>query len=142
MDQMMKQTSKILGFWFSGLDQPMELLTKTKADGSHVIRKLSRDETRQMEMFKKMSKKEKKLYAMKHMKCLHRCVPTILKEKLKGSNCEDCYIECEFQAKGIYCLTFKELCGDAPYSPMYYGADPEKGKVFRPIIKHVCDEKI
>ena len=71
MDQMMKQTSKILGFWFSGLDQPMELLTKTKADGSYVIRKLSRDETRQMEMFKKMSKKEKKLYAMKHMKCLH-----------------------------------------------------------------------
>ena len=39
---------------FFGLDQPMDLITKTKADGSQVIRKLSRNETRQMEMFKKM----------------------------------------------------------------------------------------
>ena len=46
------------------------------------------------------------------------------------------------RAKGIYCLTFHELCGDAPYSPMYYGNDPEKGKMFRPIIKHVCDEEL
>ena len=126
---------------FFGLDQPMDMLTKTKADGSQVIRKLSRDETRQMEMFKKMSKQEKKLYAVKHMNCLHRCVPHILKEKLKGSDCEDCDIECEFRARRIYCLTFRELCGDAPYSPMYYGDDPEKGKVMRPIVKHVCDDK-
>ena len=74
---------------FFGLDQPMDLLTKTKADGSQVIRKLSRDETRQMEMFKKMSKQEKKLYAVKHMKCLHRCVPAILKGIMKGCDCED-----------------------------------------------------
>ena len=39
-----------------GMDQPMDLLTKTKTDGSQVIRKLSPDETGQMEMFKKMSK--------------------------------------------------------------------------------------
>ena len=120
---------------FFGLDQPMDLITKTKADGSQVIRKLSRDETRQMEMFKKMSKQEKKLYAVKHMKCLHRCVPIILKTIMKGCDCEDCNIRCVFRAKGIYCLTFHELCGDAPYLPMYYGNDPEKGKVFRPIIK-------
>ena len=126
---------------FFDLDQPMDLITKTKADGSQVIRKLSRDETRQMEMFKKMSKQEKKLYAVKHMKCLHRCVPAILKEKLKGCDCEDCDIECEFQARGIYCLTLRELCSEYPYSPMYHGSDPDKGKRFRPIIKHVCDEK-
>ena len=36
---------------FYGLDQPMEILVKTNADGSQVIRKLSRDETKQMEMF-------------------------------------------------------------------------------------------
>ena len=127
---------------FFGLDQPMDLITKTKADGSQVIRKLSRNETRQMEMFKKMSKQEKKLYAVKHMNCLHRCVPTILKGIMKGCDCEDCDIRCVFRAKGIYCLTFHELCGDAPYSPMYYGNDPEKGKMFRPIIKHVCDEEL
>jgi len=126
---------------FFGLDQPMDLLTKTQADGSQVIRKLSRDETRQMAMFKKMTKQEKKLYASKHKDCWHRCVPAILKEKLKGCECEDCDIQCEFQARGIYCLTFRELCGDAPYSPMYHGSDPDKGKRFRPIIKHVCDEK-
>ena len=93
MDQTMEQTRDFLG-----LDQPMDLITKTKADGSQFIRKLSRNETRQMEMFKKKSKQEKKLYAVKHMKCLHRCVPAILKEKLKGCDCEDCDIECEFQA--------------------------------------------
>ena len=126
---------------FYGLDQPMDLLVKTNADGSQVIRKLSCDETRQMEMFKKMTKAEKKLFAVKHAKCLHRCVPHILKEKMKGSECEDSDIECEFRSKGIYCLTFREICGDAPYSPMYYGCDPEKGKVMRPIISHVCDKK-
>ena len=45
---------------FFGMDQPMDLLTKTKADWSQVIRKLSRNETRHTEMFKKMSKQEKK----------------------------------------------------------------------------------
>ena len=129
----MEQTKE---FWFLIMD----LLRKTKADGSQVIRKLSRNETRQMEMFKKMSKQEKKLYAVKHMNCFHRCVPAILKEKLKGCMCEDCDIECVFDAKGIYCLTLRELCGEYPYSPMYYRSDPEKAKVFRPIIKHVCDE--
>ena len=54
---------------FFGMDQPMDLLTKTQADGSQVIRKLSRDETRQMAMFKKMTKQEKKLYAVKHKDC-------------------------------------------------------------------------
>ena len=126
---------------FFGMDQPMEMLTKTNVDGSQAIRKLSRDDTRQMEKYKKMSKAEKKLYAAKHKECLHRCVPRILKVKLKGCDCEDCDIRCVFRAKGIYCLTFHELCEDAPYSPMYYGSDPEKGKVFRPIIKHVCNEK-
>ena len=136
MDQTMEQTRD-----FFGLDQPMDLLTKTKADGSQVIRKLSRNETRQMEMFKKMSKQEK-LYEVKLMKRLHRCVPAILKEKLKGCDCEVCDIECVFQARGIYCLTLRELCSEYPYSPMYHGSDPEKGKVFRPIIKHVCDEEL
>ena len=124
-----------------GMDQPMDLLTKTNADVSQLIRKLSRDETRQIEMFKKMSKQEKKLYAVKHMNCLYRCFPTILEEKLNGCDCEDCDIECEFRSKGIYCLTFRELCQDSLYSPMYYGSDPERSKVMRPIIKHVCDEK-
>ena len=43
----------------------MDLLTKTKTDGSQVIRKLSRDETRQIEKYKKMGREEKKLYAVK-----------------------------------------------------------------------------
>ena len=80
---------------FFGLDQPMDLITKTKADGSQVIRKLSRNETRQMEMLKKMSKQERKMFAVKHVNCLHRCVPTILKIKMKGCYCEDCHLECE-----------------------------------------------
>ena len=75
-----------------------------------LTRKLSHDETRQMEMFKKMRKQEKKLYAVKHIKCLHQCVPAILKEKMKGCDCEDCDIVCVFRASGIYCLTFRELC--------------------------------
>ena len=56
---------------FLGLDQPMDLLVKTNAYGSQVIRKLSRDETMQMEMFKKMIKAEKRLLAVKYAKCLH-----------------------------------------------------------------------
>ena len=87
MNQLMNQS----------MDQPMNLLTKSNTKGTRAIRKLSRDETRQMEMFKKMSKQERKMFAVKHVSCLHRCVP----------------------ARGIYCLTFRELCGDAPYSPMY-----------------------
>ena len=63
------------------MDQPMNLLAKTKTDGSRVIRKLSRDETRQMNMFKKMSKQERKMFAMKHVKCFHRCMPAILEQK-------------------------------------------------------------
>ena len=132
MNQLMNQS----------MDQPINLLTKNKTDGTQVIRKLSRDETRQMEMFKKMSKQERKMFAVKHVNCLHRCVPTILKQKMNGCDCEDCGIQCEFRAKGIYCLTFRELCGDAPYSPMYYGDDPKKGKEFRPIVKHVCDDEL
>ena len=120
------------------MDQPMDLLTKTNAEGSQVIRKLSRDEKRQMKMFKKMSKQEKKLFAVKHMISFQRYVPRILKEKLKGPDCENCHIECKFGSKGIYCLTFKELCREALYSPMYYGNDPEKGKVMRPIVNDVC----
>ena len=69
-------------------------------------------------------------------------MPAILKQKMKGCDCEDCDIQCKFQARGIYCLTFRELCGDAPYSPMYYGDDPEKGKEFRPIVKHVCGDEL
>ena len=68
----------------------------TKTDGSQVIRKLSRDETRQIEKYKKMGREEKKLYAVKHMNCYHGCVPAILKEKIKRMDCEDCAIECEF----------------------------------------------
>ena len=71
MNQLMNQS----------MDQPMNLLTKTKTGGTRVIQKLSRDETRQMEMFMKMSKQERKMFAVKHMNCLHRCVPTILKQK-------------------------------------------------------------
>ena len=47
------------------LDQPMELLIKTNVDGSKVIKKLSRNETKQMENFKKMSKAEKKMFSVK-----------------------------------------------------------------------------
>ena len=61
MNQLMNQS----------MDQPMNLLTKNKTDGTQVIRKLFRDETRQMEMFKKMSKQERKMFAMKHVKCFH-----------------------------------------------------------------------
>ena len=53
------------------MNQPMELLTKTKVDGSKVIRKLSCNETRQMEKYKKMSKDEKKMFAVKHVNCFH-----------------------------------------------------------------------
>ena len=123
------------------LDQPMELLIKTNVDGSKVIKKLSRNETKQMENFKKMSKAERKMFSVKHASCFHRCVPSILKVKMKGCACEDCHIDCEYQVRGIFCLTFKELSGDSPYAPMFFGDDPEKGKVFRPIVKHVCDEK-
>ena len=95
-----------------------------------------------MEIFKKMSKQEKKLNAAKHVNCVHRCVPSILKVKLKGCDCEDCDIQCEYHTNGIFCLTFRELSGDAPYAPMFFGVDLEKGKRMRPIIKHVCNEKI
>ena len=74
----------------------MEILVKTNVDGSEVIKKLSRDETRQIEKYKKMSKSEKKLYAAKHVNCFHRCVPAILKVKLKGCDFEDCDIRCVF----------------------------------------------
>ena len=49
---------------FYGLDQPMELLIKTNVDGSRVIKKFSRNETKQMENFKKMSKAEKKMFSV------------------------------------------------------------------------------
>ena len=65
---------------FHGLEQPMDLLVKTNTDGSQVTRKLSHDYTRQMEIFKKMTKAEKKLFAVKHAKYLHRCVSHILKK--------------------------------------------------------------
>ena len=74
MNQLMNQS----------MDQPINLITKNKTDGTQVIRKLFRDETRQMEMFKKMSKQERKMFAVKHVNCLHRCVPTILKIKIIG----------------------------------------------------------
>ena len=45
---------------FFGIDQPMDLLTKTKTDWSQVIWKVSRDETRQIEKYKKMGREEKK----------------------------------------------------------------------------------
>ena len=61
---------------------------------------------------------------------------------MNGCDCEDCDIQCEFQARGIYCLTFKELCGDASYSQMNYGDDSKKGKEFRPIVKHVCGDEL
>ena len=41
------------------------LLIKTNVDGSKVIKKLSRNETKQMENFKKMSKAEKKMFSVK-----------------------------------------------------------------------------
>ena len=126
---------------FIAVEQPMELLIKTNVDGSRFIKKLSRDETKQIENFKKMSKAEKNMYAAKHASCFHRCVPSILKVKMKGCACEDCHFRCIFRAKSIFCLTFHELSGDAPYAPMYYGSDPEKGKRMRPIMKHVCNEK-
>ena len=59
----------------------MDLLTKTKTDGSQVIWKLSRYETRQIENYKKMDREEKKLYAVKYINCYHECVPEILEEK-------------------------------------------------------------
>ena len=98
---------------FYGMDQPVELLTKTNVDGSKVIRKLSRNETRQMEKYKKMSKVEK-MFAVKHVNCFHQCVPPILKEKMKECQCKDCDIECEYHAKGIFCLTFREHPEDSP----------------------------
>ena len=89
---------------FFGMDEFMDLLTKTKTDGSQVIRKLSRNETRQIEKYKKMGREEKKLYAVKNMNCYHECVTAILKEK--KCDYEDCDIVCEFRARGICCLTF------------------------------------
>ena len=94
-----------------------------------------------MEMFNKMSKQEKELFAVKHMNCLHRFVPAILIEKLKECDCEDCDIECEFRSKDIYYLTFRKLFGEESYSPIHYGSDSEKSKMMTPIINHVSDEK-
>ena len=46
-----------------------------------------------------MRKQEKELFAVKHMDCLHRCVPAIFKEKLKGCDCGDCDIEYKSRSK-------------------------------------------
>ena len=67
-------------FKILSVSQSPLLLVKTNVDGSKVIRKLSRYETRQIEKYKKMSKAEKKMFAVKHVNCFHRCVPPILKE--------------------------------------------------------------
>ena len=91
MNQLMNQS----------MDQPINLLTKNKTDGTQVIRKLFRDETRQMEMFKKMSKQERRMFGVKHVKCLHRCVPNILRINMKGCDCEDCDIRCVFQKRNL-----------------------------------------
>ena len=51
---------------FFGMDQPMDLLTKTKTDGSQVIRKLSREETRQIEQYKKMGGRKEAICSKTH----------------------------------------------------------------------------
>jgi hypothetical protein len=85
-------------------------------------------------------------YALEHKDCIHECVPIIKQwqEKCCGSTicgeCEDCDIECHYQGVGIYCLTFREICGDAPYSPMCWdgGISDDNIKVIRKIIHHKC----
>ena len=66
------------------IEQPMESLVKANVDRSKVIKKLSCDETRQIKKYTKMSKSEKKMFSAKHVNCFHRCVPAILKVKMKG----------------------------------------------------------
>ena len=90
---------------------------------------------------KKLSRKEMKLYVKKHEDCVHKCVKVIEKSRIKGCECEDCNLECYYGGHGIFCLTFRELCGDAPFSPMSWGdQSPDEVKVIRPIVKHVCNE--
>ena len=88
---------------------------------------------------RKLSREE---YENKHEGCFHKCVRIIEKNKMKGCQCEDCYVECYYSGRGVYCLTFREICGDAPFSPMSWGDEsPDKIKVQRPIVKHVCKEQ-
>jgi hypothetical protein len=51
-------------------------------------------------------------------------------------------IECHYQGVGIYCLTFREICGDAPYSPMCWdgGVSDDNIKVIRKIFHHKCQD--
>ena len=41
---------------------------------------------------------------------------------------------------GVFCLTFREIAGDCPYSPMAWGCgiSPDDYKVIRPILVHKC----
>ena len=82
-------------------------------------------------------------YTMKHKNCVHQCHKSLeeMRSECCGGNCEDCSVECFYDKKGVFCLSFREQCGDAIYSPMYWCTDlwPEKLRVKVPIVTHACE---
>ena len=85
-------------------------------------------------------------YALKHKHCTHECVPIIKKwrEKCCGSTthegCGDCAIDCHYYGVGVFCLAFREICGDTAYTPMCWDGKiaVDNVKVIRKIIHHKC----